>query len=112
MTEPVTSAMVTLATACTYRQLDWWCSIGWVAGQPQDVGSGRRRTFTELQVRIIAALRVASDAGLGGRLAPLAAHLAAADWSRPMQLTITDRALVLIDLPGIVADIDARRSTW
>lgn len=109
--EPFTSPMVTAITGCSYRQLDWWCSLGWVAGQPADVGSGRRRTFTEPQVRIVAGLRVASDAGMERHLKRIAARLADADWDRPLHLVITDRAAVILDLPEIVADIDTRKGT-
>ena len=35
----------------TWRQVDYWCSRGFVPGQPATIGSGRYREYTDEQMR-------------------------------------------------------------
>jgi MerR HTH family regulatory protein len=73
---PYSSYDVTKITGCSYRNLDFWCSQGWIEGQtPQ--GSGTRRRFTEKQIWRVKELRQASKikslsvAAIAFRLRPL-----------------------------------------
>lgn len=46
-----TTREVVEMTGATYRQIDYWCRTGLIPGHRESVGSGRRRRFTEADVR-------------------------------------------------------------
>lgn len=46
MTDTMSTSEVSLATHATLRQLDTWCTAGYVPGQPTKIGSGHRRRWT------------------------------------------------------------------
>ena len=47
---------------CSYRQLDYWCRTGLIPGQPVgNIGSGRRRRWTEEDIRRARLIYLASQ---------------------------------------------------
>jgi DNA-binding transcriptional MerR regulator len=46
-----TTREVVEMTGATYRQIDYWCRTGLIPGHTESVGSGRRRRFTEQDVK-------------------------------------------------------------
>lgn len=54
---PQSSGSAASIASVSSRQCDYWCSTGLIPGQPLDVGSGQRRTFTRHQVACLALLR-------------------------------------------------------
>jgi hypothetical protein len=55
-------------TGATYRQLDYWCRMGWIPGMPRKIGSGYERQWTPAQIEEARWLALASDSFYrGGR---------------------------------------------
>lgn len=52
---------------CTYRQLDYWCRSGVVAPAIDAVGSGSKRLFARSQVRVVLAVFLLRETGVGSR---------------------------------------------
>lgn len=73
------SAVLVSEAGCTYRQLEYWCQVGWFGEQNVGMGTGRRRAFTEDDVvfarRLVEASRLARLP-----LYELVARLEAAGW--------------------------------
>ncbi len=57
-----TSHEVARLAGITYRQLDYWCRVGMIPGQPSlsTIGSGHRRRWSEGQLRFVRRLAVAA----------------------------------------------------
>lgn len=79
----------------TYRQLDHWCSKGWLRPDGEGCGSGSRRTFPEREWRCAVLMAVLVRAGVS----PVSARRAAVSdgWLGPnVQVTVYNT----VDAPG------------
>jgi DNA-binding transcriptional MerR regulator len=102
--ETWSSGEVVRMTAATYRQLDYWCSMGLVPGMAACIGQGYRRRFAYEQVRHVRGLLALSRAGVtGDQLREAVERLAdpALDWYRPLTLVWAPHVTLSVDLAAL-----------
>lgn len=104
-------------TGATYRQLDYWIRNGILGKHLASLGSGRRRTFTDVDVEIVAALVRLAALGCRGDWLSAAAAVIRSERVRPGEwliVTIAGHALRCSphDLPRIVTHGDDHHTAW
>lgn len=73
--EHFTAVELQEAAGITYRQLDHWCTVGYLMAEwPDGEGSGRYRYFAPTEVRIAQQMRRLLAAGLQAETAALIAR--------------------------------------
>jgi hypothetical protein len=89
----------------TYRQLDYWIRSGRFSARNADSGSGRPRTFTEAEVRVLAFMACLADAASLDVAATAGEQLL-------VHPELLNSPVLFVDRSGNVATGMSHRGTW
>jgi hypothetical protein len=90
----------------SYRQLNYWCMLGLFGPEQKDLGSGRRRSFTEMDLRVFRAIGLVAGCldEIGQRRNPLGTDfyrligLQVRDGAERVVVRLGDRVRLVVDL--------------
>lgn len=71
---PVGAAELRALTGISYRQLDWWCTKGYLKPEQESTGPGSRRTFGADEVAVACRMVQMVESGVTPKLAAVAAR--------------------------------------